>query len=97
MQKTIRYVSFDIYDTLVHRLFSTAQIYQMMERILNEEKITEHFAERRISAEQLLRDSGKVIYTLEDIYETKYFEKIPESGIKRIIYGKTDGAGKRYI
>lgn len=66
----IQYISFDIYDTLIGRLYPTEILYGMMgERIQSDGVLrVNKFSAKRIEAEQILITQGKRYYTLRDIY-----------------------------
>ncbi|MCI5934043.1 MAG: hypothetical protein MRZ65_00800 [Lachnospiraceae bacterium] len=76
-----KYVSFDIFDTLIRRVLSTNKIYEMMELVLVNHKISfgNGFCSKRLAAEESL--SGK-IYTLDDIYNTYFFQDITLENIE---------------
>lgn len=76
----IQYVSFDIYDTLVGRLYPTEIMYKMMsERLKSDEKLqVDDFPAKRIEAEQMLVTQGKRYYNLFDIYSSGVFYGIDD-------------------
>lgn len=69
MRSTIKYVSFDVYDTLINRIIPTYYIYEVMESILKREGVLiEDFAKRRIQAEEDLIAKRIHTFSLYDIY-----------------------------
>ncbi len=76
----IQYVSFDIYDTLVRRLYPTEILYKMMgERLKLDAKFqVDDFSAKRIEAEQILIAQGNRYYNLFDIYSSGVFSGIDD-------------------
>lgn len=76
-----KYISFDVYDTLIMRLYPVDEIYSMMsEYILQNTQINiERFKEKRILAEKELIKQNVECYKLVDIYKTSYFNKLSDS------------------
>ena len=73
----IRYVSFDVYDTLIKRVLSPDALYRLIESKLKADgcQYGENFAKHRIEAEKELRKFWRN-YTLQDIYDTGFFADI---------------------
>ncbi len=71
----IQYISFDVYDTLIRRIFTPQQLYRMMEIKLKEEGCDcyKDFSRKRILAEKELRNKGNKNYSLSDVYNTDVF------------------------
>ena len=78
-----QYISFDVYDTLVHRVVGTEHIYQVMEEILREEGIMENFAQRRVMAEKQCQNSRDATVSFADIYSAASFADITASARER--------------
>lgn len=85
MQRKLQYISFDVYDTLVHRLIKPEDLYIEMGKTLHEKGLMEDFATCRIKAEQQVKNAGKDTYTLKDIYATAFFERVSVSCRKQIM------------
>lgn len=77
---SIRYVSFDVYDTLIKRILSPYVLYKLIESKLKADgcQYGENFAKHRIEAEKELKILQRN-YTLQDIYDTDFFEDINKS------------------
>lgn len=75
----IRYVSFDVYDTLIKRILSPYELYKLMESKLEADgcQYGENFAKHRIEAERRLKTLQQN-YTLQDIYDTNLFVNVSE-------------------
>lgn len=81
-----KYVSFDVYNTLIKRVISTNDIYDFMEITLKEKyniKITS-FKEKRLQAEKVARIKYGNNYNISDIYSC-FSTKINKSDIQKII------------
>lgn len=74
---SIQYVSFDVYDTLIKRILSPCALYKLIESKLKDDgcQYGDNFAKNRIEAEKGLKIL-KQNYTLQDIYDTDFFENI---------------------
>lgn len=77
IEKNIKVISFDVFDTLVMRILSPDDLYECIEKYLVNTK-GEHFkdfAENRVRAERQLKNKSNS-YTLDEIYsETKYSDE----------------------
>lgn len=62
-----KYISFDIFDTLLYRKCNENEIFEKMEEKLN--KSFDHFKEKRIKAQIEAQSEKKVESTIEDIYD----------------------------
>ena len=78
MNRKIKYVSFDVYDTLVKRIIPEKQMYYLIERNLEKKEISCSigFAEKRITAEKNLQKSKVKNYTIWDIYNNEIFHDL---------------------
>ena len=70
----IKYVSFDVFDTLLKRLVPPEQLYKIIEKELLDDgyDCAKDFAQKRMLAEQTLKEK-KNIYSISDIYNESYF------------------------
>ncbi len=82
----IKYVSFDIYDTLIKRILPLEKLYDFMGKELrNEYKINiENFREKRILAQKLAKTKFGYNYNLEEIY-LSFPDKLSEKEVEIII------------
>ncbi len=64
----IKYVSFDVYDTLIKRTIPLHEIYDLMEKELK----IDNFKNKRIKAEELAKKNCGNNYNIENIYQ--YFD-----------------------
>ena len=83
----LKYISFDIYNTLVGRLYPTEVLYKMMDEKLSTDakfKVYDFF-EKRIRAEQILIAQRKRYYSLLDIYNSGAFFNIDNQIRKYLI------------
>lgn len=73
-------VSFDVFDTLIKRLVSPAELYSCMERRLHTQGYShwKGFAERRMQAERVA-GSKNAYYTLEEIYRSAPFNEADDA------------------
>lgn len=84
--KEKKYISFDVYDTLVKRIFRIEDIYDFMQVELKElDKINiQNFRKLRLQAEREAR-SIQSNYTIYDIYNTNIFSFLKKEEKDRVI------------
>lgn len=87
MNRKIKVVSFDVYDTLVRRIVSPKTIYQRIEQMLIEsgDSSGANFCERRIKSEERLCTQGIDTYTLDDVYHQGFFSEWSEEKTKAVM------------
>ncbi|MCI9173372.1 MAG: HAD family hydrolase [Lachnospiraceae bacterium] len=76
---SVKYISFDVYDTLIKRIVEPKILYQAMElKLINLDKSYGiNFAKNRVNAEKILNKERKN-YSLRDIYASNVFGQLGE-------------------
>lgn len=87
MNRNIKVISFDVYDTLIRRIVSSKAVYQRMGKALIESGDTSgvYFYEQRTKSEELLMSQGKDVYTLSDIYHQEPFSGWTEEKLDAVM------------
>lgn len=78
LDSNIKYVSFDVFDTLVRRILSEDEMLKCIEqKMLRDGKIyAKNFVKNRLAAKNYLISINKTNYTLTDIYNTRFFSNL---------------------
>ena len=80
MMEKVQYVSFDIYNTLIGRLYSTETLYRMIGEKIQLDGLFQmaDFSAKRIEAEKILAAQGKRYYGIWNIYSTGVFADLDD-------------------
>ncbi len=75
LDKKIKVISFDVFDTLITRLLPVNLLYKSIENKLLQKGFffAKNFANLRLQSEKELLKNSNGIYTIEDIYNTSVF------------------------